>query len=312
MIFGHKEIGVKTLLMVLFLLGFSFGARRVLAAENFSRSSLAVSPAIIEIALAPGEEKKIEIWVANIIDSFLPVGAKAESLIPQADLLGEAGETFHASSWLEASPADFILDPYEQKKIEITVKIPAAAEPGGHYATVYFQPLIAASNLRSQTTYLSARVGVLVFLTVKGEVVEKVALRDFQAPFFSQFGPPSFSFFFQNQGNIHALVSGEVVVKNFWGREVERIDFRPQLVLPKTEKEIITKQGKKFLLGRFSAQADVSYGSANAKLKSEPVVFWVIPWLPLALLTTLLVLCILFRKRLKAALKILLGKKIII
>ena len=77
----------------------------------------------------------------------------------------------------------------------------------------------------------------------------------------------------------------------------------------KTEKEIITEQGKKFLLGRFSAQADVSYGSANAKLKSEPVVFWVIPWLPLALLTTVLFLVILFRKRLKAALKIWLGKE---
>ena len=80
----------------------------------------------------------------------------------------------------------------------------------------------------------------------------------------------------------------------------------PPAGLPKTEKEI-NKQGKSLLA--VLAPADVSYGSAKDCLKSAPVVFWVIPWFPLSLLTTVLFLVILFRKRLKAALKVLLGKR---
>jgi len=298
--------------IVLVILGlfflFSFPAVVFAARSSASKSSLGVSPAIIEEVLAPGEEKKTGVWVLNITDFSLPIKANQESFTVQADLLRGAGQTFNASSWLRITPQNFILSAHEQKKIEIIIDVPPNAEPGGHYATVYFQPLVSASNIRSQTTYLSAKVGVLMFLTVKGKIIEQANLQGLETRSFSQFGPTDFSLSFQNQGNVHLLPSGEVVIKNFWGKEVGKAPFNPQIVLPKTEKKIKTQWSKKFLLGRFSAQAYVSYGSANAKLRSEPIIFWVIPWLPLFLLTVLVVLCIVVRKRLIAAIKILLGK----
>ena len=281
----------------------------VFAALPVSKSSLGVSPAIIEEVLAPGEEKKTGVWVLNITDFPLPIKANQENFTVQADLLRGAGQTFNASSWLRINPQNFILSTYEQKKIEIVINVPPNAEPGGHYATVYFQPLVSASNIRSQTTYLSAKIGVLMFLTVKGEIIEQANFQDFKTDSFSQFGPIDFSLSFQNRGNVHLLPSGEVVIKNFGDKEIGKAPFNQQIILPKTEKKIKMQWDKKFLLGRFSAQAYVSYGSANVKLKSEPIIFWVIPWLPLFLLTAAIVLCIVVRKRLKAAIKILLGKK---
>jgi len=303
-----KNYQKKALLAALSLFFFFYFSDLVLAAPSSSKSSLGVSPAIIEEVLAPGEEKKTGVWVLNITDFSLPIKVSQESFVVNTNVLGGAGQTFNASSWLKIDPPNFILSPYEQKKIAIIIDIPQNAEPGGHYATVYFQPLISASNLRSQTTYLSARVGVLVFLTIKGEIVEQVTLQNLQTRSFSQFGPQHFSLSFQNWGNVHLFPSGEVIIKDFWGQEAGRVSFRPQIVLPKTEKEIAARWDKKFLLGRFSAQADVFYGSANVKLRSEPIIFWVIPYFPLFFLTAIIILCILIRKRLVGAIKVLLGK----
>jgi len=299
--------------IVLIILGlfflFSFPGSVFAAPSSASKSSLGVSPAIMEEVLVPGEEKKTGVWVLNITDFPLPIKANQESFTVQADILEGAGQTFNASSWLRVDPQNFILSAHERKKVAIIIDVPPNAEPGGHYATIYFQPLISASNIRSQTTYLSAKVGVLMFLTVKGEIIEQANLQNLGTDPFSQFGPIDFSLSFQNRGNVHLLPSIEVVIKNFWGKEVGKVPFNPQIILPKTEKEIKTRWNKKFLLGRFSAQAYVSYGSANDKLKSKPIIFWVIPWLPLFFLTATVVLCIVVRKKLKAAIKILLGKK---
>lgn len=274
--------------------------------QAFSQqTSLGVSPAIVEEVLFPGEEKIISVFVFNTTDLPLAVKAKAESFAVREYVSQSAKKTFDASSWIKIVPADFILLPHKPQKVEIAVDVPFKAEPGGHYATVYFQPLVAANHTLSKDTYLVARVGVLTFLTVRGQIVQQAELGDLQTASLSQVGPQSFSLAFHNQGNIHLLPSGEVVIKNFMGKEMERVRFSPQIVLPGTKRDLEVRWEKRFLLGRFSAQAHISYGSKNVELESQPISFWIIPWLPLAVLTSMIGLCIVLRRRLILALKIL-------
>lgn len=277
-------------------------------ARAFSQSSISVSPAIIEEALAPEEKKTAAIWITNLTNSPLPIKTKCQSFIVEDRLLKKAGQTFNASSWLKATPESFILQPREQKKIILTIHPPKNAEPGGHYATLYFQSLVPSSFQQQKSTFLSPQIGILIFLTIKGKIIRQAHLSSLQTKAFSSWGPVNFSFSFQNQGNIHLLPQGKIIIQNFWGKEVAQVPITPQIILPKTEKKIKVQWSKRFLLGRFKAQAFVTYSSAHIKMATPPIIFWVIPWFPIPFLTTIITLCILVRKRLTAAIKILMGR----
>ncbi|MCJ7804659.1 cytochrome c biogenesis protein ResB, partial [Patescibacteria group bacterium] len=114
------------------------------------------------------------------------------------------------------------------------------------------------------------------------------------------------------EGNIHLMPSGEIVMSDFRGREVAKLSISPATVLPKTTKDLEVKWDKKYLLGRFTAQAKILYGSENNKLESEPAELWIVPWVPLSfiigLLTLFVTFFILVRRRIFLAIKVLLGK----
>ena len=285
----------------------------VYAQEQPTQSALSVAPAIIELVLKPGEVKETKISITNVTNFPLPIKGAVKAFIMEDILITgtESKEMFDASSWFLLEPSDFILQPRETKEVEVMVITPVGAEPGGHYATIYFQPLLPVEVLSPQTTYLTVRVGVLAFLIVKGDINEKASLGDLQTAGFRQFGPVEFKIPFKNEGNIHLTPSGEILIKDFRGRELVKLTFSPKIILPQTSKEIETTWDKRFLLGKFTAQAKIVYGSEYKRLE-KTINFWVIPWLPILigvfLLTMFLVFFILVRRRVFLAIKVLLGK----
>jgi hypothetical protein len=287
---------------------------KAFAEESTPQSALGVAPAIIEVVLEPGKTKTTTVSVFNITNFPLPVKGSIRAFLNEDSLIGSqaaAKETFDASSWFKLEPSDFILQPREKREIKIIIVAPKKAEPGGHYATVYFQPLLPVEVLSPQTAYLTARIGVLSFLIVKGNIEEKGDFGELKMKKFQQFGPINFKVSFQNQGNIHLTPSGEIKIKNWRGREVTKINLTPKTILPQTVRELEGIWQKKYLLGKFTAQITILFGTENKKLEKE-IVFWVIPWLPLLLLitplTSLVIFFILIRKRVGAAFKVLLGK----
>lgn len=275
------------------------------------KSALGISPAIIELILERGGTREKKISVFNVTNFPLPVKGKAESFFVVEDLEPGAEEIFDVSSWITIEPADFILQPQEKKEIQVTINVPEEAEPGGHYAALYFQPLIPVEVLSPQTAFLTARVGTLGFFVVKGEIVEEAELEEIEVARVQQFGPVDFGIPIKNSGNVHILPSGKITVTDIFGREREAIELAPTTVLPHTSKVIEGQWEKKFLLGRFVVEAEVSYGSPGRELTAGPVVFWVVPWVFLlgggGLLTIILFFCIMFRKRAVLAFRVLFG-----
>lgn len=300
------------------LLSFIF----VRAQDQPNQSALGVSPAIIEEVLTTGKTQKIKIFVYNVTNFPLPIKGTVANFIAKEEIPQEAKEIFDASSWIKLEPSDFILQPRERKEIEIIIAAPKTAEPGGHYAIVYFQPLIPVEVLSPQTAYLSARVGVLAFLIVQGEIVEKASLEKFavtglQSAFndrlkFRQAGPVDFKVSFKNEGNLHLLPSGKITVWDFRNKEVAKLELKPTNVLPKTSKDFTVSWPKKYLLGKFTAKANILYGSEHQKLESPLIEFWVIPWvlilLLIGVLTVFFIFFILVKRRIILAVKVLFGK----
>ncbi|MDP2873839.1 MAG: hypothetical protein Q8N84_00900 [bacterium] len=283
------------------------------SAQEQPQSALGVSPAIFELVLEPGEEKTETLRVFNVTNFPLPIKASVKNFTPKEDIPEEAKKIFDASAWFTIEPTDFILQPKENKIITLTISPPKEAEPGGHYATIYFQPLLPVEVLSPQTAYLTARIGVLSFLVVKGEIQEKASLASWQTESFRQFGPVNFNLQLKNEGNVHLLPAGEVTIWNWQNKEVAKIPLSPSQILPQTTKNFASSWPKKYPLGKFLAQAKLSFGSEQQPIISEKISFWIVPWLPLSigvlLLTVTLLLLIIMRRRLKLAWSVLLGRE---
>jgi hypothetical protein len=264
-----------------------------------SQSALAVSPAIIEEVLTPGKPTEFTLYVNNVTNFPLPVKATVRDFIVQSDNLEKTERArLDASRWFIINEPDFILQPKQTRTITGSILPPADAVPGGRYATIYFQPLVPQEVLGPSTAYLSARVGILAFLIVKGDIEQKAAFdKPLQAPGLVQRGPVVFTFSIANSGSVHSMPQGNLIIRDWRGRKVDTLKLPAGIILPGAAKEYGLHWGAGGSLGRYTADLEVSYGSENAKLQKMTVSFWVIPWAGLMGSTIILTLAGLFVRR---------------
>jgi hypothetical protein len=277
--------------------------------------SLGVSPAIFELVLEPGVEKSTKIFVHNNTDSPIPIKAQVLNFIPSeslSELTKEQLQVFDASTWFEVEPYDFILQPETYQEVLVKVNPPEDAQPGGNYATVFFQPLLADNLISAQNTYVTAKIGVLALLKVKGDIIESAQVKDFTASPKAPFGPTEFNITLENTGNIHLLPTGTIAVKNMFNKEVGTFDLKPSIVLPHTGKNFSAEWDQRWILGKYTASVQITYGSDPVTLIEDEIIFWAVPWLFIITvvlpLTMLLTTLIIFRRRFFMAVKVLTGK----
>jgi len=181
--------------------------------------------------------------------------------------------------------------------------VPANADPGGHYAVVFFgnQPSMAQGG----SIGLSGKLGTLILLTVAGDIVEQGRIVSFDLTnprSFYEHLPISFTALFENTGNVHLMPHGEITITNMFGRTSDRIPFNKEPigggknVLPNTSRHLeavwtkgplevkaqnfidtVNVEFHNFALGRYTAALDLHYGPSNQAAAANTT-FWVIPW----------------------------------
>lgn len=257
--------------------------------EPASQSALAVSPAIIEKVLEPGKPTGFAIAVNNITSFPLPVKGFVRDMTVQGMQLDEAAkEKLDASRWFSIEEPDFILQPHQARTIRGTINTPNDAAPGGHYATIYFQPLVPQEALSAATAYISSRVGALAFLVVKGDIERKAALsKSLSADAPMGHGPIAFSFTVTNTGNVHVLPSGAVTVYDWQGKKVGSLDIPPGLILPNTAKTYDFEWQPPQLIGKYTAELAVKYDASQPPLTAKSGNVFVVPWVEMAVTAAL-------------------------
>lgn len=246
--------------------------------------ALGVTPAITEIVLEPGKQKAKLITVTNVTNEPVPVKGTIASMMPYETVKEADRKIFDASSWLHLSETEFILQPKQQKQITITASAPEKAAPGGHYATVFFQPAVASESTASNAAYIGSKVGVLAFMIVKGDIKEQLAITSFSGGgFIRQKGPVTLSLSLQNSGNVHLLPVGSIEIFDFFGKKLDTLPLPAAITLPKTTKTITLEWDNKGYLGFFTARAGIKYGTRNIELV-ERIGVLIAPWLWAAIL----------------------------
>ncbi len=273
--------------------------------------ALTISPVKAELSGDPGHTVQSEIILFNeqkeaktFYASFENFEAQGESGTPNF-VPGKEG----LATWIKV-PAEITLESGEKKTIPFSIVIPKDAEPGGHFAAVFWSTVPPQTQGGGQVA-VGAKIGSLILLKVSGETKEGGGVLEFGAinkqKFFSSL-PISFMYRFQNSGSDRVKPEGEIKIKNTFGLTSVTLNANEKEgnVLPSSVRKFTTvwagndlagdnsnagffgmvkKQWNNFTFGRYSANLHLKYG--QDKQVDASYSLFVVPW---QLLTVLLLL----------------------
>ena len=269
-----------------------------------------VSPPRVELFANPDQKIKDVIKIFNETDEAITVYTSTANFTAKEGAEGvpkfltPEEKEGDLAVWIEIEEGPITLLPAERRIIQYSVNVPDHADPGGHYAGIFFG---TQTDMGEGATGagLSGKTGVLVLLSVAGDIREEGILGKFELKDernFYEHLPVNFVIGFKNLGNVHLKPQGEIVIKDMFGRTSASIDINKRKigsganVLPSTVRhfegswikgdvekepqgflEKLKTEKENFALGRYKADLNLVYGINNDLVQSS-VIFWVFPW----------------------------------
>ena len=240
---------------------------------------LSIQPIRISHTMEPGESVSGVIILKNASDSDVKVEVEVNDFIPTPGtgdfhFVDRAEGVTSVRDWVTIkSPADFIFKKGESKEIPYTIKAPKNAEPGSHFGIAFF---MASKIGDTGQLKVGTRVGMVIYVTVPGNFLQKGKLLGFSAPKFIQKGPVNFKIKFENTGTVHFEPKGSIKITNILGKEVANVPVSGALVLPTGVKDFTVNWPVNFLLGRYKAEISLKDGEGNV-LTARSVAFYAFP-----------------------------------
>lgn len=274
--------------------------------------ALTVSPARVEITGDPGATLQGEIELFNEQDGTRTFFTTFENFEPSGDSGAPhfIGAKDGLATWIR-SDNKVVLESGVRVKVPYAISIPTNAEPGGHFAAIFFGSQEPGTQGGGQVS-VGGKIGVLVLLRVSGDVTEGGGLLEFSAKdkqrFFSSL-PVTFAYRLNNTGGDRVVPLGEIKIKNTlrltsatllanknegsalpgsarkfevtWGEETQSINTTEQ----KTESpgffsNFFNRAGKQwsnFHFGWYTANLNITWGGTNQTANTS-YNFFVIPW----------------------------------
>ncbi len=240
-----------------------------------SFATLSISPLKFEFDMNSNSTKKEVIKITNSSDKSITLYTETEDFIAWDDTWtpkfvktkDQINPEYSLSSWVKVDDSNITLAPNESKEISFTIKAPKDAEPGWHYAAVFFSPW-APSWVQVAVVQ---RLWVLVLVNVSWDAKIEWNLKSIKVwnttsdnkfkenNLFSNF-PITFETVFQNTWNIHIKPNWKItlidenweILKNVWKETItspawayiweKMVDYIPindtlWNVLPKSERK---------------------------------------------------------------------------
>lgn len=266
----------------------------------FTAQALTISPARAELTGDPGETISGTFTLTNPLDTDQTYYTSVENFEAQ----GETGTpNFTASkdglpSWVKVVDM-VVLKKGERATISYSVVIPTDADSGGHFGAIFLSTVPPSAG-EGQVS-VGAKMGMLLFLKVTGEIKENGGLSDFALKNGKNVLtslPVDFIYKFKNEGNDRVKPEGELVIKNTFGMETSRMDInktKGDNVLPASTRRFEVRYGdtdapaisapffdhvkfqkSNFALGMYKANLNLSFG--NTGKASSSLTFYIFPW----------------------------------
>lgn len=261
---------------------------------NPNAVTFTITPALVDKKVNPGDSFQVKLTLINKSNTAQPFRAytknfAAKNLDGQVTFGDEDITSYAASSWITLDQPSILLPPQGKQEVLATVNVPQHAEPGGHYASVLFEQMIQDAPSSQSHVAVAARLAVLVFITVSGDIREagqilgatpgskcSAVVCGLDAPKFLDKGPVPFSFIFNNTGNVHVRPKGTITI--YQGKQkIATLPVTDRAVLPNSQRKFDITWDRVLLSGHYTAKLHLVYGSKNYTLDATTD-FWAFPW----------------------------------
>ena len=265
--------------------------------------SITIAPPLFQINLQPGETWSSGITVVNNNAYDLTLYAEPTSFEPSGESgrpvflstpTNNAEEIENASStlarWITVPQNEISIKREKTYVLPITIQVPKDASPGGHYAAILIgNRAPQGSPVEGGSVNVTSSVASLIFLSVAGDVIEKGRIRDFVTEKSIYETPEAnFSLRFENQGNVHLIPKGNIVIYNMFGKVRGNIPVNHQKnygnVLPNSVRKFSftwKSDASMWDIGRYRAEVTIGYGKEQKQSALGTTYFYVLPVVPL-------------------------------
>jgi len=250
------------------------------------RGDFQVGPTRFVLEMDPGETRTVEVQVTSREGEPRSYTIDVEDFSVSNDgtdniqFYGNGAGPFSAKPWITPAASNLDLRHGERAFIPVTITIPKDASVGDHYSVVIFQRDLKQTEEQRGGFNLVARIGALLLITVKGDVIKQGSMEGFSVSRSLYWSlPAQFSILYKNTGTVHLTPSGRIEIKNIFGIPVDDIVIKDWYVLRNSVRKRDIVWQPKFALGYYAATLHLT----SAGQPDESVVthtFWIIPALP--------------------------------
>ncbi|MHB8465536.1 MAG: hypothetical protein ACYDH6_22170 [Acidimicrobiales bacterium] len=224
-----------------------------------------------------------------------------------------------AGAWINMAVKTYTVPAQTASVIPFTLTIPLDASPGDHTAGLVAEEVVGASKISNGAGVTTIhRVAARVYLRVAGTLHPGLHVDSFVTPHHVALlapvtgkGDAAVAFLVSNTGNVRVSLSEvDVSLRGVFGRQLHSKVLRPGKATPTEQLPSEILPGGKVRLGVvFSGLPVIDHVTAKVTLKAQDVVahelvtsqrtrvFWVIPWLDVAVVLVLIALLVIVRRR---------------
>lgn len=265
--------------------------------------SLQISPIIYETSASPGEVKVIsDFEFFNPFDTPQTVQVDVQDIIifdetGGLQIVKDSHSRYSLSKWVEIKPKTFILGPKEHRTVELRIRVPDDAEPGGHYGAVYGE-VKPPSATKKDITGVSVKAGVVspILFIVRGPVSYSGEIIEFKKVSFVNLGPVKFLLRFKNTGTVHYKPHGIIEIFDWFGKKIDVVTVPEKRVFPQTIRQLPAIWNRKLLFGKYKAVATIWFGAEDERRDRAEIYFWAFPYKPFFVLLGVIFLLWLVRR----------------
>lgn len=202
------------------------------AMPKVSAFDMGLSPAKVEETLLPGTEKTVVYAVTNcsatsnlriqVLVYDWKVNTRGNLMTPKP-----GSYEYSASSWVEASPSEFVIKPRQTQLVRATYKVPTTAKPGDYLTSLLFRQRIIIPPVKERSMgqlVPQGLMGSLTYINVP-PAEKKPSLESMRYVGPDGKNPARIEIAIKNDGNTHVRPKGNLQVKDSSGQTVYMKDL---------------------------------------------------------------------------------------
>lgn len=212
-----------------------------------AESGIRIDPAFQEVILTSDiREATVSASIYNLSGQTLDLEIFALDFVQHPELGGiellqRAQSQYQLSPYVSLNQKALSIPPGEAASMSATIANTSQLSPGGHYGALVARVRPAETG---QLQQVLPAVSSLVLLKKIGGERYQLSLQSLEwgssLPIF--FGiPNSVSMQFHNTGNVHVIPRGVIMVKDVWGRQIQRgtVNTSSAFILPESRRTLI-------------------------------------------------------------------------